>query len=108
MSTIRKYIEAKLERFNINCSDVEVQALMVQHAIIGNEPLGADGLKKSHAALASILSELLVIASVTEGGYSIAWNIEGIKAYITMLQKQAGVEADNAMFGSITSISDTW
>lgn len=91
MATVKEYIEQKLSRFNVDCSTIEVKALMAEHSINEGELVTEPaGIAKARQALTSILPELLMIASVSEGGYTVTWNTQGIKDYLAFLHKMNG------------------
>lgn len=86
------FVEAKLQKFGIDISQIELDAVFVELGIDKNTELDtADGLKSAQICLASLLPELLMQANVTEGGYSVSWNIQGIKDYIGFLNAKLGI-----------------
>ena len=91
---VTEYIEVKLTKFGIEVSKTELDAVLIEFSIgVAEEISDIASLKKAKVALASMLPEMLVMANVTEGGYSVNWNIEGIKEYINYLNKQLGLKS---------------
>lgn len=92
MATVKEYIEAKLQRFNITISDVELAVYLTENQVSENDELTEIILEKVKKTFISIIPELLLISEVSEGDLTLKWNIDGIKAYYSMLCKDLGIE----------------
>ncbi|WP_131535462.1 DUF6706 family protein [Pedobacter nototheniae] len=70
--------------------DEELEAVLVDQEITPEmeyTPALANKIKK---ALISIIPELLLAPDISQGDYSIKYKVDGIKAYYSMLCKEAG------------------
>lgn len=100
---IADYIREKLGKFSVELSDAELSALLIEQQIDENAEyeLGSGMIVKK--ALVAFIPDMLLMAEVSEGGYSIKWNIEGIKAYYSQLCSE--IDSENAM-STIPKVKD--
>lgn len=86
ITTNRQYLEATLSRFNISEADVDL--------IISENPEleGELDVKQSKLAIYKSMSVIIPIANVSEGGYSVTWNMDALKMWYSALCKELGKE----------------
>lgn len=91
--TIREYISGKFQQFGISLSDADFIGMLDSTDFSeGNECTG-DSLNVANIAIAEFIPSLLLRAtSVSENGFSMSWNIEGIKEYYSILCSRYGLD----------------
>ena len=91
--TIRKYISDKLQQFGINLSDADFVDMLDGTIFVEDEECIGDSLNVANIAIAKYIPSLLLRAtSVSESGFSMSWNIEGIKEYYSILCSRYGLD----------------
>jgi len=79
-------MSAMCAKFGMSSSDIDL--------IIVNQNIDADAdveVKKAKAALCKEFALLLPLANVTEGGYSITWNMDAIKIWYRQTSAELGM-----------------
>lgn len=84
ITTNRQYLEATLSRFNI--SEVHVDLIISEHPELN----GDLDVRKSKLAIYQSMSTIIPIADVSEGGYSVTWNMDALKMWYSALCKELG------------------
>lgn len=110
MITAKEYIEATLQEFNITVSDAELTVQLSLNGISDNDTFTPEIFGSIQKTIVAIIPKLLLISEVSEGDLTIKWNIDGIKAYYSMLCKELGIEDKlNAInTPTITNRSNLW
>lgn len=90
--TNKEYLTASLSRFGLSAQDVDL--IILNQDIQGDEAVSVAGMK---AALYSEFTSIIPLANVSEGGYSISWNMEAIKLWYSQLANELG--RDNILDG---------
>lgn len=87
--TYKEYISATLAKFNVSETDVDL-ILINQRALIAN---GSDDVEPSIAlrAICNELQTIIPVANVSEGGYSLSWNMEGLKMWYSATCAKLGI-----------------
>ncbi|WP_337043859.1 DUF6706 family protein [Emticicia sp. 17c] len=85
---VADYIKSKLLKFGVTLSTDHLQALLLKNGIASEETYTGEGQRKAEQALHAFIPELLVVSGVTEGGFSISYDREGILAYYRLLSEQ--------------------
>ncbi|WP_392436461.1 DUF6706 family protein [Cruoricaptor ignavus] len=85
--TNREYLTATLSRFGLNGSDVEL--LMVNQ---GLEADGAADAADMKLALYTEFTSIIPLADISEGGYSVRWNMDAVKLWYSNLARELGKE----------------
>ena len=91
--TKKEYISISLKGMNISADDIEL--------IIFKEGIRADDDAETLASDTAIYNRISLVLkammqNVSEGGYSVSWNIEAVKAYYSALCSDLGKE--NVLF----------
>lgn len=94
------YLTATLSRFGLTQTDIDV--IMVEHP----ELEGALDVNLCKNAMYGSFSAILPLANVSEGGYSVSWNMEAIKLWYDKLCKELG--KPSAMKPQIRNRSNFW
>jgi hypothetical protein len=92
MATVKEYIGEKLTRLGFQLTDSELDNLLVEVSVTGSSTFGGNNVADTKKAMAAIIPELLAMPKVTEGGYSISQNTDGVLKYYRMLCSELGIE----------------
>ena len=105
MATVREYIDAKLSRFGLELSGMEMTVLLESVEADDDTIIRPDSLIQAKTAIANIIPELLLMPTkVTEGGMSIERNTAAITAYYTALCGELGLT--NALVTAAPTVVD--
>lgn len=87
MITNKEYLIKNLDRFNIDEDEIDI--ILLKAGINPSEQVDIDGCDR---AIFGRLSIVVAAATqnVSEGGYSISWNIEALKLYLAALANELG------------------
>lgn len=88
--TYKEWMTRTLARFNMTVDDAEL-ILASQTNIIPDpeEPVNAETAKK---ALVLEFSSILPLHNVSEGGFSISWKWEALKAWYYLTAREVGID----------------
>lgn len=91
--TIKEYISAKFQTFGIQLSEAD----LLDMSLNANKDLEDEVSKEcigsvSVAMVRFIPSLLLRATSISESGFSMSWNLQGIKDFYSLLCRQYGLE----------------
>ena len=90
---VRKYISDKFQSFGIQVSEADLLDMSLNAKMDVDDDVTADGLDAISVAIARFIPSLLLRAtSISESGFSMSWNIQGIKDYYYLLCKQYGLK----------------
>lgn len=90
---VRKYISDKLQSFGIQLSEADLLDMSLNAKMDIDDDVTSDGLDAISVAIARFIPSLLLRAtSISESGFSMSWNIQGIKDYYYLLCKQYGLK----------------
>ena len=90
---INGYIKQKFQTFGIRLSEADLLVMCLNASISGEGEMNQDCHIRVSVAIAKFIPFLLLRAqSISESGFSMSWNIEGIKTYYSMLCKQHGLK----------------
>src|SRR5574344_477785 len=87
--TYKQYITATAQRFNATKEDIDI-LLVNQSALIPNPEAHADP-NVAKRALCAEFATLIPLANVSEGGYSVSWNIEALKIWYEATCNELGI-----------------
>lgn len=91
MATIRETITAKLARYNIDLSEAELDAAIVDQGLVPTDEYSASASHKTKLVIVEVIPGLLVVPDVTEGGYSVKFDRAGIMAYYRLICSELGI-----------------
>lgn len=90
--TVNEYISQKFQSFSIQLSEADLLDMCLNSKISGENEMNNDCYDRVSVAIAKFIPSLLLRAtSISESGFSMSWNIKGIKDYYSFLCKQYGL-----------------
>lgn len=90
---VNEYIKQKFQTFGIQVSEADLLDMCINSKISGEDEVNEDNCMRVSVAIAKFIPSLLLRAtSIGESGFSMSWNIEGIKQYYSFLCKQYGLK----------------
>lgn len=93
--TVADYIKGKLQTFGITVSEADLLELSLSSGISGEDEMDQQNIGLVSVAMAGFIPSLLLRAtSINENGFSVSWNVEGIKQYYAFLCKKYGLKDD--------------
>ena len=91
--TVNDYIQQRFQTFDIQLSEADFFDMCLNANISGEDEMNEDCYGRVFVAIAKFIPSLLLRAtSISEGGFSMSWNIQGIKDYYSFLCKQYGLK----------------
>lgn len=93
MMTVNDYIRDKFRTYGVVLSDADLLEASLNSGISGNDCVSKDNIDKVTISMAHIVPSLLLRAtSVDENGFSMSWNVSGIKEYYNFLCNKYGLK----------------
>ena len=93
--TVADYIKGKFQTFGITVSEADLLELSLSSGINGEDEMDQQNIGLVSVAMAGFIPSLLLRAtSINENGFSVSWNVEGIKQYYAFLCKKYGLKDD--------------
>ena len=90
---VRQYISDKFQSFGIQVSEADLLDMSLNAKMDVDDDVTVNGLDAISVAIARFIPSLLLRAtSISESGFSMSWNIQGIKDYYYLLCKQYGIK----------------
>lgn len=80
--TYKEYLTATLSRFNL--SDADIDLIIINQGLEGGEL----DVKTAKMAIFKEFSLILPLANISEGGFSISWNIDALKMWYSQLANE--------------------
>lgn len=91
--TVNEYISQRFQTFGVQLSEADLLDMCLSSKISGEDEMSEDCQTQVSVAIAKFIPSLLLRAtSISESGFSMSWNIEGIKQYYSFLCKQYGLK----------------
>lgn len=91
--TVNDYILQKFQTFGVNLSESDLFDICLNAKISGEDEMNQDCYDRVSVAIAKFIPSLLLRAtSISESGFSMSWDIQGIKDYYSFLCKQYGLK----------------
>ena len=91
--TVNEYISQRFQTFGVQLSEADLLDMCLSSKISGEDEVSEDCQTRVSVAIAKFIPPLLLRAtSISESGFSMSWNIEGIKQYYSFLCKQYGLK----------------
>lgn len=85
--TVREYLSAMLSRFMLGPKDIEL--IIVNQDLKADEQAEPAVLKK---AVYNEMSTVLPTANVSEGQFSVSWNMDALRLWYSALCRELGTE----------------
>ena len=91
--TVKDYIQQKFQTFGINLSEADLLDMCLNAKISGEDEITPDNNTRVHVSIARFIPSLLLRAtSISESGFSMSWNLQGVKDYYSFLCKEYGLK----------------
>lgn len=91
--TVNDYIQQKFQTFGIQLSEADLLEISLNSNVRGEGEMNQDCYVRVSVAIAKFIPSLLLRAtSISEGGVSFSWNVEGIRQYYSLLCKQCKIK----------------
>ena len=91
--TVNDYILQKFQTFGVNLSEADLFDICLNAKISGEDEMNQDCYDRVSVAIAKFIPSILLRAtSISESGFSMSWDIQGIKDYYSFLCKQYGLK----------------
>lgn len=91
--TIKEYISGKFQSFGIQVSEADLLDMSINVDVCLDDMMSQECIGSVSVAMARFIPSLLLRAtSISESGFSMSWNIDGIKSYYSMLCRQYGLK----------------
>ena len=91
--TVNDYIQQKFQIFGISVSEADLLDMYLTSKIGGEDEMNEENSDAVRYGIAKFIPSLLLRAtSISESGFSMSWNIQGIKDYHSYLCKDLGIE----------------
>jgi len=100
--TNQEYLILQLSKFNITTDDIAL--ILLESGIDGTAPVSnLNGLK---TAVYNYLPGMMAgLSGISEGGYSIRWNYDGLKAWYSFLASELGLPDKLTEKPTVTGVS---
>ena len=93
--TVADYIKGKFQTFGITVSEADLLELSLSSGINVEDEMNQQNIGLVSVAMAGFIPSLLLRAtSINENGFSVSWDVEGIKQYYAFLCKKYGLKDD--------------
>lgn len=90
---VREYISSKFQSFGIQLSEADLLDMSLNARKGLDEEVSQVNIGAVSVAVARFIPSLLLRAtSISESGFSMSWNIQGIKDYYSLLCRQYGLK----------------
>lgn len=91
--TVADYIKGKFQTFGITVSEADLLELSLSSGISGEDEIDPSNIGLVSISMAKFIPSLLLRAtSISENGFSMFWNTQGLKEYYSFLCKKYGLE----------------
>lgn len=91
--TVNEYISQRFQTFGIPLSEADLLDMCLNSKINGEDEMNEDCHVRVSVAIAKFIPSLLLRAtSISESGFSISWNLQGVKDYYSFLCKKYGLK----------------
>ena len=82
--TVNDYIQQKFQTFGIQLSEADLLDMCLNSKISGEDEMNEDCQTRVSVAIRA--------TSIGESGFSMSWNLQGVKDYYSFLCKQYGLK----------------
>lgn len=91
--TVKDYISKKFQTFGINLSEADLLEISLSSGISGEDEMDQSNIGLVSVTMAKFIPSLLLRAtSISENGFSMSWNTQGLKEYYSFLCMKYGLE----------------
>lgn len=104
--TYREYIEKTAARFLLTSDDIDL-LLENQKTLIPDADADVDA-RTAKVAMVHEFASLIPLANISEGGYSVSWNLDAIKLWYNATCDELGLTPSAVGKPKIRNKSDVW
>lgn len=91
--TVNDYIQQKFQTFGVQLSEADLLDMCLNSKISGEDEMNEGYYGRVSVAIAKFIPSLLLRAtSISESGFSMSWNLQGIKDYYSFLCEKYGLK----------------
>lgn len=91
--SIKEYISSKFQSFGIQVSEADLLDMSLNARVNIEDDIEPDTIGSISVAMALFIPSLLLRpTSINESGFSMSWNIQGVKDYYSLLCKKYGLK----------------
>jgi hypothetical protein len=102
-----EYLQLQLGGFGVS-DNMLVNALAAQ-GIAADAPATAGDAEKCEKAMCAVIPGIYArLQTVSEGGYSVSWNFDGIRLWYSSLVKKYGLQDELSTNPKLTNASNRW
>lgn len=103
--TNKEYITKTLDGLNVSADDIEI--IMLKQEINGDDDADVQACDMAiYKRMSAVVKGMT--ANVSEGGYSLTWNMDGVKLFYNALCNELGVENVLLSRPKIRNRSNLW
>lgn len=108
--TVKDFINAKLTLWNASYNDELLEALFTVHGVDGNAEYNKDTRRMANLILYYIIPDIVAgrPKSVSEGGYSISYDLDALLRAYNMLCIDLGLENKLSNKAKVKDITRRW
>jgi hypothetical protein len=85
----REWITESTERLNVSAAEVEL--ILTNQSELIPDPTADVVVKTAKLALCREIAAVLPLCNVSEGGYSLTWNIDAVKLWYSGMCRELGI-----------------
>lgn len=90
--TVREYISGRFQSFGIQLSEADLLDMSLSSSVVFDDEVTVEDIGLVSVAMARFIPSILLRAtSISESGFSMSWNIQGIKDYYSFLCRKYGL-----------------
>ena len=91
--TVNDYIQQRFQSFGITLSEADLLDIVIGSNTAGEADVTQDNIQPVSIGIARFIPSLLLRATaIKESGFSISWDMDGIKEYYAYLCKKYGLK----------------
>lgn len=91
--TLGEYIKQKFQSFGISLSEADLLDVSLHSGVSNDDMVDNSNISAVSVGIAKFIPTLLLRAtSISESGFSMSWNVEGIKQYYAYLCRTYGLK----------------
>jgi hypothetical protein len=105
--TYKEYITAVLGKFGLSESDIDF--ILVESDLNGATTVTSENKKEVKLAIYKYLPLMISgLSEVSEGDYTVKWNISGLRAWLSILASELGLDDPFALKPTCRDASNKW
>lgn len=91
--TLGEYVKQKFQSFGISLSEADLLDISLHSGISSDDVVCDTNINAVSVGIAKFIPSLLLRAtSISESGFSMSWNVDGIKQYYAYLCRKYGLK----------------